>query len=98
MSGEVCNECLDGFGVAGLTGKGQSARIEVMEQGDVSVAAPCCRHADPYSRHVVEVLQCVRCGGVMIENAHIRAGRLRPRAMAFTGISRASAITKASSN
>ena len=69
MGAEVFGEGFDGVRVAALAGKEQSARIEIMEQGDVIVSAPRCGLVDPDSRHVAEVLQLARHRDVVIEHA-----------------------------
>jgi len=56
MGVEVFGEGFDRVRVAALTGKEQSARIEVMKQGDVIVPPPRCCLVDPDSPHITEVL------------------------------------------
>ena len=68
MSAEVASECFDGVRVAALTGKEQSARIEVMEQGDVIVATPRRCFVDTNSRHVAEILQRARRRDVVVKH------------------------------
>ena len=69
MSAEVFGEGLDRARVAALTGKEQSARLKIMEQGNVIVTAPRCCLVDTDSRHVAEILQFARRRDVVIKHA-----------------------------
>lgn len=69
MSAQIFGEALHRARVPALTGKEQSARLEIMEQGDVIMATPrrCLVYTD--GGHLAEILQLARRRDVVVKHA-----------------------------